>query len=180
MEEFHRSTQSPDLNPVRHIWDGLECPLWVSLCCQTLVADLTNALVAQHEQIPAARFQHLVERSPQPEEQRQLQANRWMALVVFKDEHDWKKWKLSNLQYRCSKWKELLRTSSTATAHAEWVQLLQETRALSLCSSVWRYCLSSFPFQHLNCSILHSGEKKNQTCHTKFQVSACRIRKTLQ
>lgn len=44
----------PDLNPVPHIWDELECRLWSY--CPKSVTDLTNAHAAEWEQITAAKF----------------------------------------------------------------------------------------------------------------------------
>ncbi len=48
--------QSPDLKPLQHLWYELQHP--------TSVPKLNCALVAEWEQIPAARFQNLVESLP--------------------------------------------------------------------------------------------------------------------
>lgn len=50
-----------DINPVLHLWDELEHRLGARLYQLTSVLDLTNALMAEQEQIPAARLQKLVE-----------------------------------------------------------------------------------------------------------------------
>lgn len=49
-----------DLNPIQHLRDELKCR--VRPYQPTSVLDLTSALAAECEQIPAARFQDLMER----------------------------------------------------------------------------------------------------------------------
>ena len=53
--------QSPDLNPIEHLWDELERQLQARPNLPTSVPNLTNALVAEWKQVPAAMIQHLVE-----------------------------------------------------------------------------------------------------------------------
>ena len=48
----------------KQLWDELEHRLQPRPYRPTSVHDLTNALVAEREQIPAARFQKLVEKFP--------------------------------------------------------------------------------------------------------------------
>lgn len=36
------SHQSPDFNPIRHVWDELVCQVWASPYCPTLVLDHTD------------------------------------------------------------------------------------------------------------------------------------------
>ena len=60
MEELNWPAQSPDLNPIEHLWDELERQLQARPNRPTSVPDLTNALVAEWKQVPAAMFQHLV------------------------------------------------------------------------------------------------------------------------
>ena len=64
MEELDWPAQIPDLNHIEHLWDELKCRLRARPNCPTSVPDLTNALVAEWKQIPAAMFQHLVESLP--------------------------------------------------------------------------------------------------------------------
>ena len=64
MEELDWPAQSPDINPIEHLWDELERRLRARPNPPTSVPDLTNALVAEWKQIPAAMFQHLVESLP--------------------------------------------------------------------------------------------------------------------
>ena len=61
MEDLYCPAQSPDLNPTKHLWDELERRLQARPNRPTSVPDLTNALVAEWKQVPAAMFQHLVE-----------------------------------------------------------------------------------------------------------------------
>uniref|UniRef100_A0A8K9WQW0 Tc1-like transposase DDE domain-containing protein n=1 Tax=Oncorhynchus mykiss TaxID=8022 RepID=A0A8K9WQW0_ONCMY len=60
VEELDWPAQSPDLNPIDNLWDELERRLRARLNFPTSVPDLTNALVAEWKQVPAAMFQHLV------------------------------------------------------------------------------------------------------------------------
>ena len=64
VEELDWPAQSPDLNPIKHLWDELECRLQARPRHPTSVPDLTHALVAEWKQIPAAMFQQLVESLP--------------------------------------------------------------------------------------------------------------------
>ena len=64
VEEFDWLAQSPDLNPIEHLWDELECRLRTRPNLPTSVPNLTNALVAEWKQVPTAMFQHLVENLP--------------------------------------------------------------------------------------------------------------------
>jgi hypothetical protein len=64
VEELDWHAQSPDLNPVEHLWDELERRLQARPNPPTSVPSLTNALVAEWKQVPAAMFQHLVENLP--------------------------------------------------------------------------------------------------------------------
>ena len=68
VEELDLLAQSPDLNPIEHLWDELDHRLRARPNCPTSVPDLTNALVAEWKQVPAAMFQHLVESLPRREE----------------------------------------------------------------------------------------------------------------
>ena len=61
VEELYWSAQNPDLNPIEHLWDELERRLRARPNRPTSVPDLTNALMAEWKQIPAAMFQHLVD-----------------------------------------------------------------------------------------------------------------------
>ena len=55
VEELDWPTQSPDLcNPTEHLWDELEHRLLARPIRPTSVANLTNALVAEWKQVPAA------------------------------------------------------------------------------------------------------------------------------
>ena len=62
VEELDWPAQSPDINPIKHLWDELERRLRARPNRPTSVPDLTHALVAEWKQIPAAMFQHLVGR----------------------------------------------------------------------------------------------------------------------
>ena len=64
VEELDWPAQSPDLNPIKHLWDVLERRLRARPNRPTPAPDLTSALVAEWKQIPAAMFQHLVESLP--------------------------------------------------------------------------------------------------------------------
>jgi transposase len=65
VEQLFWPAQSPDLNLIEHLWDELKCRLRVRSNRPTSVPDLTNALVAEWKQVPAALFQHLVETFPE-------------------------------------------------------------------------------------------------------------------
>jgi hypothetical protein len=62
--ELDWPAQSPELNPIGHLWDELEHRLRARPNRPKSVPDLTNALVAEWKQVPAAMFQHLVESLP--------------------------------------------------------------------------------------------------------------------
>ena len=64
MEKLDCPAQSPDLDPIKHLWDELKRRLQARPNRRTSVPDLTNALVAEWKQVPAAMFQHLVESLP--------------------------------------------------------------------------------------------------------------------
>ncbi|XP_070962114.1 ataxin-2 homolog [Oncorhynchus clarkii lewisi] len=64
VEELDWPAQSPDLNPIEHLWDELERRLRARPNRPASVPDLTNALVAEWKQVPTAMFQHLVESLP--------------------------------------------------------------------------------------------------------------------
>jgi hypothetical protein len=64
VEELDWPAQSPDLNPIEHLWDELESRLRAKPNCPTSVPDLTNAFVAKWKQVPTAILQHLVESLP--------------------------------------------------------------------------------------------------------------------
>ena len=54
VEELNWPAQSPDLKPIEHLWDELERQLRARPNHPTSVHDLTNALVAEWKQVPAA------------------------------------------------------------------------------------------------------------------------------
>ena len=60
VEELDWPAQNPDLNPIEHLWGELERRLRARPIRPTSAPDLTNALVAEWMQVPAAMFQHLV------------------------------------------------------------------------------------------------------------------------
>lgn len=62
MEELDWHVQSPDFNPIQHLPDELERQLSARTYHPASALDLTNALVSKWQQIPAARFKHLMER----------------------------------------------------------------------------------------------------------------------
>ena len=64
VEDLDWPASSPDLNPIKHLWDELEHQLRARPNRPTSVLDLTNAVVAEWKQIPTAMFQHLVESLP--------------------------------------------------------------------------------------------------------------------
>ena len=51
MEELDWPTQSPDLNPIEHLWDVLEWRLQSRPSRLTSVSDLTNALLEERSKI---------------------------------------------------------------------------------------------------------------------------------
>ena len=55
------SGTDPALKPNEHLWEEMERRLRARPNRQTSVPNLTNALVAEWKQVPAAMFQHLVE-----------------------------------------------------------------------------------------------------------------------
>ena len=64
VEELDWPAQSPNLNPIEHLWDELEHRLRARPNRPTSVRNLTNALLAEWKQGPTAMFQHLVESLP--------------------------------------------------------------------------------------------------------------------
>ena len=64
VEEHDWRAQSSNLNPIEHLWHELERRLRARPNIPTSVLNLTNALVAEWKQVPAAMFQHLVESFP--------------------------------------------------------------------------------------------------------------------
>jgi phage regulator Rha-like protein len=61
VEELGWPAQSPDLNPIEHLWDELEHRLRARPNRPKSELDLTNALVAEWKQV---MFQHPVESLP--------------------------------------------------------------------------------------------------------------------
>ena len=59
VEELDWPTQSPDLNPIEHLWDELE-RLRARPNRPTSVPNLNNGLAAEWKQVTAAMFQHLL------------------------------------------------------------------------------------------------------------------------
>jgi hypothetical protein len=64
VEDRDGPAQNPDFNPIKHLWDDLERRLRAMSNRPTSVPDLTNTLVAEWKQDPAAMFQHLVDSLP--------------------------------------------------------------------------------------------------------------------
>ena len=64
VEELDWPGQSPDLNPIEHLWNKLERRPGARPNRPTSVPDLANALVAEWKQFPPEMFQHLVESHP--------------------------------------------------------------------------------------------------------------------
>jgi hypothetical protein len=64
LEELDWPAQSPDLNPVEYLGDELERRLRARPNCPTSLPDLTNALVAEWKQVPAAMLQYQVKSLP--------------------------------------------------------------------------------------------------------------------
>ena len=64
VEELDWPARSPDLNPIEQLWDELEKRLQARANRPTSVPYLTDALVAEWKQVPAAMFQHLVKSLP--------------------------------------------------------------------------------------------------------------------
>jgi transposase len=64
VKELDWPAQSPDLNPIKHIWDELDRRLRARHKHPTSVPDLTNGLVAEWMQVLTAIVQHLVESLP--------------------------------------------------------------------------------------------------------------------
>jgi hypothetical protein len=56
--------ESPDLNPIEHLWDEMERRLRVRPNRPTSVPNLTNTLLAEWKNVPAAMFLNLVESLP--------------------------------------------------------------------------------------------------------------------
>ena len=55
-EELDWLAQSPDLNPIEHLWDELDRRLQARPNRPTSVPNLTNALVAEWKQVATAMF----------------------------------------------------------------------------------------------------------------------------
>ena len=64
VEEYDWFAQSPDLNRGKHLWDELEHRLRARPNRPKSVPDLTNALLAEWKQVPAAMFKNLVDSLP--------------------------------------------------------------------------------------------------------------------
>ncbi|KAK3507703.1 hypothetical protein QTP70_034715 [Hemibagrus guttatus] len=64
VEELDWPAQSPDLNPIEHLWDELEWRLRARPSRPTSVPDLTNALLEERSKIPINTLLNLVESLP--------------------------------------------------------------------------------------------------------------------
>ncbi len=59
-QHFRKSNANVEpLGPIQHLWDELAHRMCARPCYPASVSDLTNAIVAEWEQIHAARFQNL-------------------------------------------------------------------------------------------------------------------------
>lgn len=67
VKEFKLASKSPDLNPNYHPWDELEHWLHARSFQSTSVLNLTNGLVVEWAQIPAATLLNIVESHPKRE-----------------------------------------------------------------------------------------------------------------
>jgi hypothetical protein len=56
--------QSPDLNPIKHLWDELECQLCSRTQCPKSLTALATALQEEWAAILPETFRHLVESLP--------------------------------------------------------------------------------------------------------------------
>ena len=64
VDELDWPAQSPDLNPIEHLWDELERRLRARPSRPTSVCDLTNALLEEWSKIPINTLLNLVESLP--------------------------------------------------------------------------------------------------------------------
>ena len=64
VEELDWPAQSPDLNPIDHLWDELEQSLQARPSRRTSVSDLTNALLEEWSKIPTNTLLNLEESLP--------------------------------------------------------------------------------------------------------------------
>jgi len=64
VEELDWPAQSPDLNPIEHLWDELVRKLRARPSRPTSLPDLTNALLEEWSKIPINTLLNLVESLP--------------------------------------------------------------------------------------------------------------------
>ena len=64
VEELDRPAQSPDLNPIEHLWDELQQRLLARHSRPTSVPDLTNVLLEEWSNIPIDTLLNLVDGLP--------------------------------------------------------------------------------------------------------------------
>ncbi|KAK1790588.1 hypothetical protein P4O66_014464, partial [Electrophorus voltai] len=72
VEELDWPAQSPDLNPIEHLWDELEQRLRARPSPPTSVSDLTNVLLEEWPKPPINSFLNLVECLPRRVEELKL------------------------------------------------------------------------------------------------------------
>ena len=65
VDDLNWPAQSPDLNPIEHVWDELEQRLRARPSCPTSVCDLTNALLEEWSKIPINTLLYHVESLPE-------------------------------------------------------------------------------------------------------------------
>ena len=64
VEDLDWPAQSPDLNPIEHLWDEYERRLRARPSCATSVPGLTNALLEERSNIPIDTLLNLVDGLP--------------------------------------------------------------------------------------------------------------------
>jgi transposase len=64
VQEMDWQTQSPDLNPIEHLWDELERRLHYRPQSSTSLTALATALQEEWAAIPPETYRHLVESLP--------------------------------------------------------------------------------------------------------------------
>ncbi|MCI4383874.1 hypothetical protein PGIGA_G00031770 [Pangasianodon gigas] len=82
VDELDWPAQSPDLNPIEHLWDELERRLRARPSRPTSVCDLTNALLEEWSKLPINTLLNLVDSFPRRVEA-VIAAKEYLTLAIF-------------------------------------------------------------------------------------------------